>query len=358
MSHQRLAEVLGAIVIVIVALMPMLAAAQTTSVSTPARTAWGQPDLQGVWDFRTITPLERPDEFAAKASLTDEEAARLEREAADRIARLAAPSDVRTEPLPAGGGGRAVGAYNNFWFDSGTNVINDRRTSLIVDPPDGRLPPLRPGAVEQVGSATEDVPGQRPVRYRTGGLGADGPEDRGLAVRCLLGFNSGPPMLPSYYNNHMQLFQTPSFVVILNEMVHDARIVPLDGRRHLSDRVRQWMGDARGHWEGDTLVVETTNFTDKTPTFSASITSSVGSGETFTLTERFRRVDADTLVYEFTVDDPASFTRPFTAVIPMRRSDAPVFEYACHEGNYGLYNILAGARIEEALAGAAAQGSR
>ncbi len=338
------------IVIVVVTLTPVFAAGQSTTTSTPPRTAWDQPDLQGVWDFRTITPLERPEGLAGRESLTDEEAAGLEQEAADRIARLAAPSEVRTEPLPAGGGGQAVGAYNDFWFDSGTTVTKDNRTSLIVDPPDGRLPPLRPGTAEQVGSATNDLPGQRPVRYRTGGIGADGPEDRGLAVRCLLGFNSGPPMMPSYYNNNMQLFQTPDTVVIYNEMVNDARIVPLDERPHLPEGIRQWMGDARGHWDGDTLVVETTNFTDKTPSFYSTITSSVGSGETLSLTERFQRVDANTLLYEFTVDAPESFTRPFTAVIPMRKSDVPVFEYACHEGNYGLYNILAGARAEEAAA--------
>ena len=345
MSHRYLAAALAAISVA--ALTPMFAAAQSTDRAPPPRTSWGQPDLQGVWDFRTITPLERPAEFSGQKSLTDEEASGLEREAADRIARLAAPSEVRTEPLPAGGGGQAVGAYNNFWFDAGTTVIEDRRTSLIEDPPDGRLPALRPTALEQVGSATEDLPGHRPVRYRTGGIGSDGPEDRGLAVRCLLGFNSGPPMMPSYYNNHMQLFQTPNQVVILNEMVHDARIVPLDGRPHLPRDVRQWMGDARGHWDGDTLVVETTNFTDKTPSFNPTITESVGSGETLTLTERFRRVDADTLHYEFTIDDPASFTRAFTVVVPMRRSTVPVFEYACHEGNYGLLNILRGARVEE-----------
>ena len=355
MSHRCLAAVL--IVLVVVTLTSIFAAGQTPT-STPPRTAWAQPDLQGVWDFRTITPLERPEDLAGRESLTDEEAAGLEQEAADRIVRLAAPSEVRTEPLPAGGGGQAVGAYNNFWFDSGTKVTRDKRTALIVDPPDGRLPPLRPGTAEQVGSATDDLPGHRPVRYRTGGIGTDGPEDRGLAVRCLLGFNSGPPMMPSYYNNNMQLFQTPDTVVILNEMVHDARIIPLDGRPHLPKDVRQWMGDARGHWDGDTLVVETTNFTNKTPSFYSTITSSVGSGETLSLTERFRRVDANTLLYEFTVDAPMSFTRPFTAVIPMRKSDVPVFEYACHEGNYGLYNILAGARAEEAAAEDSSQGSR
>ena len=352
MSHRSCAVLFS--VIVVMALSAIPAAAQTAP-----RTSWGQPDLQGIWDFRTITPLQRPEELADQEFLTAEEVANLEQEAADRVARLAVPSEVRTEPLPAGGGGRAVGTYNNFWFDSGTNVIGDKRTSLIVDPPDGRLPPLKPGAAEQIGSGSEDRPGHRPVRYRAGGIGADGPEDRGLGERCLLGFNSGPPMIPSAYNNNMQLFQTPGYVVILNEMVHNARIVPLDGRSHLPQEVRQWMGDARGHWDGDTLVVETTNLTDKTPSFNPTILSSMGTGETLTLTERFRRVDADTLLYEYTVDDPATFTRPFTAAIPMRRSEETIFEYACHEGNYAMEGILAGARADEqAAAQAATQGSR
>ena len=351
MSYRCLAAVFT--VIAGVALAPVFAAAQSTNTSTPPRTAWGQPDLQGVWDFRSITPLQRPEELADQKFLTAEEAANLEQEAVDRDARLWEEGARRTE---AGGN---VGAYNNFWMDRGLKAVGTRHTSLIVDPPDGRLPPLRPGTVEQVGSTSEDVPGHRPVRFRVGGIGADGPEDRGLGVRCLLGFNSGPPMIPSAYNNNMQLFQTPDHVVILNEMVHDARIVPLDRRPHLPEDVRHWMGDARGHWDGDTLVVETTNFTDKTPSFNPTLTSSVGTGETLTLTERFRRVDADTLLYEYTVDDPTTFTRPFTAAFPMRKSEAPIFEYACHEGNYAMEGILAGARAEEKAAREAAnQGSR
>ena len=341
--HSSLGTALAALALA--ALTPGAGLAQTEAET--ARLPWGAPDLQGVWDFRTITPLQRPEDQADKAFLSDEEAASLEQAAADRVAQLAAPSEVRTEPLPPGGGGAAVGAYNNFWFDTGTNVIQDRRTSLIVDPPNGRMPPLVAGAPEQIGSGTEDLPSERPVRYRAGGIGADGPEDRGLGERCILGFNSGPPMIPSAYNNNMQLFQTESHVVILNEMVHDARIVPLDGRPHLPGGVRQWMGDARGYWEGDSLVVETTNFTGMTPSFNPTITSSVGTGTSLTLVERFSRLDNDTLLYEYTVDDPATFTSPFSAAIPMRLSDRLIYEYACHEGNYGLHNILAGARAAE-----------
>ncbi|MCY4662321.1 MAG: hypothetical protein OXF93_21325 [Acidobacteria bacterium] len=344
--NRRLLPSFGA-ALAVLALVALAPAAEAQTEADPPRLPWGAPDLQGVWDFRTITPLQRPEDQADAAFLTDEEAAGLEQAAENRFAELNAPSEVRTEPLPAGGGGRAVGAYNDFWFDRGTNVIEDRRTSLIVAPPNGRLPPLVQGAVEQIGSGTEDLPGERPVRYRAGGIGADGPEDRGLGERCLLGFNSGPPMIPSAYNNNVQLFQTESHVVILNEMVHNSRVVPLDGRPHLPRGVRQWMGDARGYWDGDTLVVETTNFTSLTPSFNPTITGSVGTGTTLTLTERFTRVDADTLLYEYTVDDPATFTSPFSAAIPMRLSDGLIYEYACHEGNYGMQNILAGARAAE-----------
>ena len=200
-----------------------------------------------------------------------------------------------------------MGGYNDFWLDYGTNIIGDRRTSLIVDPPDGRLPALTPEGerLRQVGSLQEDLPIEYPVRVRSAGTGADQPEDRGLAERCLLGFNTGPPMMPSGYNNNMQLFQTPDHVVILNEMVNDARIIPLDGRPHVPETVRQWRGDSRGHWEGDTLVVVTKNRTEKTGSFDPSATQAIGTGLTVTLTERFTRVDEETLLYEYTVDDPA-----------------------------------------------------
>jgi hypothetical protein len=298
------------------------------------RTPWGKPDLQGVWDFRTITPLERPGNLADKTVLSEQEAVALESQAAAE----------RVDRAPQQGN---PGTYNQFWFDYGNNVVPTRQTSLVVDPPDGRLPALTSAAQQ----AVEAHRGRRPVRFRVGGIGTDGPEDRGLAERCLIGFNTGPPMLPSGYNNNMQLFQTPDHVVILNEMVHDVRVVPLDGRPHLPRAIRQWMGDARGRWEGETLVVETTNFTDKTGSFNPTVTSAVGSGETLRLVERFTRRDADTLVYEFTVHDSATFSRAFTASIPMRRSDERLYEYACHEGNYGLHNILRGARAEEVAAG-------
>ena len=324
------------------------AAALAAALSVPAgaqpandapRLPDGTPDLQGVWDFRTLTPLQRPDDRAGQAELTAEEAAELEAAAVQRAVEADRPSEVRTEPLPAGGD---VGAYNNFWFDRGAGIVDDRRTSLIVDPPDGRVPAALPDTDRQ-GPGGEAA---RPVRFRVGGIGADGPEDRGLAERCLLGFNTGPPIVPGGYNQNIQIFQTADHVVILNEMVHDSRIVPLDGRAPLPGGLRQWLGSSRGRWEGDTLVVETTNFRPDTASFSPSVVASIGSGATLNLIERFSRIDENTLLYEFTVDDPVTFTRPFTAALPMKRGSA-MFEYACHEGNYGMQNLLSGARAEE-----------
>ena len=302
----------------------------------------GRPDLQGVWDFQSLTPLQRPED-QDKAVLTAEEIAAVEAAAAENNAAANAPSEVRDEPLPVGGN---VGGYNRYWVDQDASVVEDGRTSLIVDPPTGRLPALQPGVDLIELSLGEDRPGTRPVRARAAGIGADSYEDRGLAERCLLGFNSGPPIVPAGYNQNIQIFQTPDHLVVLNEMVHDARIVPLDGRGHLPEGVRQWMGDSRGYWDGDTLVVETTNFSDKTASFNPSVATAVGTGTTLRLTERFSRVADDTLLYEYTVDDPNSFTAPFTVALPMKRGDG-MYEYACHEGNYGLLNILAGARAAE-----------
>ena len=318
------------------------ALAQTGRSAVP-RTADGRPDLQGVWDFRTLTPLQRPADQGENAVLSAEEVAEIEARAAQSAIDADRPSEVRTEPLPVGA---PVGGYNNFWFDRGAGVVDDNRTSLIVSPQTGRVPQLQPGLEMVELSLGEDIPGTRPVRVRAAGVGADSWQDRGLAERCLLGFNSGPPVVPAGYNQNLQIFQTPDHVVILHEMVHDSRIVPLDGRPHLPDDVRQWMGDSRGYWDGDTLVVESRNYTNKTSSFSPSVTTAAGDGTTLNLTERFTRVADDTLLYEFTVEDFATFTAPITAQIPMKRGE-PMFEYACHEGNYGLPNILAGARQAE-----------
>lgn len=302
-----------------------LASVPSKGQSDVERTPWGAPDLQGVWDFRTITPLQRPEDLGEQAFLSEEEAANLEQEAVDRDARLLVAEARRTE---AGG---SVGAYNNFWMDRGTNVVGNRRTSLIVDPPNGRYP-SRTAQAQRLANARREYRSEHP---------ADTYLDRSAFDRCILGFNQGPPMTPGGYNQNMQLFQTRDYVVILNEMVHDSRIIPLNGGPRPD--IESWTGESRGRWEGDTLVVETTHFSDKH--------SYRGSTKNRKLVERFTRVDVDTLVYEFTVSDPATWTAPWTAEVPMRRNDLAMFEYACHEGNYSLEGILGGTRADERSAG-------
>ena len=298
--------------------------------STVSRTPWGAPDLQGIWDYGTLTPLQRPSAFAGQEFLTDEEAAAFEQTSAQGW------ESVRS---------RNRGISNDFWFDRATAVSEDKRTSLIMDPPDGRIPPLTPLTpdAEERSARHED----RPLKQRMSlAAGADGPEDRGLFERCILGPNSGPPMVPFMYTNLVQFFQAPGYVVILNEMIHDARIVPLDGRPHLHPSIAQWMGDSRGHWEDQTLVVETTNFEDKV-SFSGNAMRRGASGETMHLVERFTRVDADTLRYEFTITDRTWWSRAWSAQVLMKRIGGPILEFACHEGNHGMMNMLTGARAEE-----------
>ena len=319
-------------------LFPLSAAGQSASErwSLP-RTASGVPDLNGVWDFRTITPMERPDEFADKAVLTEEEAASLE----EKTARAMEQVDEDGPPLGQ------TGTYNRFWVDYGTSVVDSRRSSLIKDPPDGRIPPLT-GAAAQKRAAErakrEGVDGHAP----TPGGWVEDLGSNGLQLRCILGFNAGPPMVPGSYNNNVQLLQTNDHVVLLNEMNHDVRVIPLDGRSHIEDGIRQWMGNSRGHWDGDTLVVETRNFLRET-IFRSGLTDAH-----LSLVERFTLSGPDTLAYAATVADPTVWTGPWTYEIPMLRSDLPLFEYACHEGNYSLPNILAGARAQEQAMEAAA----
>ena len=297
------------------------AAAGPAAAQEAPRTAWGAPDLQGVWDFRTITPLQRPEQYGDREFLTREEAAVLEQGAVDRDLRLLLAEARRTE---AGG---SVGAYNNFWMDRGTRTIETRRTSLIVDPPNGRMPEM-----SEAGQARAAARRERRAEHP-----ADSWLDRSTFDRCILGFNTGPPMTPGGYNQNMQVFQTEDTVVILNEMVHDSRIIPIDGTPRTG--IRSWTGESRGRWDGDTLVIETDRFTDKTRWR--------GSTENMTLVERLTRQDDDTLVYTFTVTDPDTWTQPWTAEIPMRRGEQPLYEYACHEGNYSMEGILAGARADE-----------
>jgi hypothetical protein len=281
------------------------------------------PNLEGTWTFSTLTPLERPAEFADKPALTPEEAAAYERRLMEQNNR-----DRRNASSAEADLG---GAYNEFWWERGTHLATVRGrklTSLIVDPADGRIPALTPEGQQRAAARAADRRDHP----------ADGPEHRSLGERCLM-FNAGPPMLSGPYNNYVHILQFADHVVILNEMIHDARIVPLDGRPHAPASIRRWQGDSRGRWEGNTLVVETTNFTDKT--------NFRGADERLHLIERFTRVDDTTLLYEFTVDNPAAFTRPWSAVLPMTKTSDRVLEYACHEGNYALEGILRGARVQE-----------
>jgi len=287
---------------------------------TPPLTPDGQPDLQGVWGFATITPLERPNELAGKEFFTEKEALDYEKRFLQQNNR-----DRRDGPADADVGR----AYNDFWWDSGNKVVPTRRTSLIVDPPDGKLPALTPAAQKRAADRAE---ARRLHPY-------DGPEDRPLQERCLGWATAGPPILPSAYNNNIRIVQGAGYVAILNEMIHDVRIIPLNGSPHVPKNVRLWMGDSRGQWEGNTLVVDTTNFSDKT--------NFRGADENMHLTERLTRTAGDRLIYQFTVDNETAFTRSWTAEIPMTKSDSPMFEYACHEGNYSLMNVLAGARAQE-----------
>jgi hypothetical protein len=328
---------LTALVLVVVGVVSWLAAAfapiraaepqsalnSAPAKTAPAKTADGHPDLQGVWGFATVTPLQRPKEFAEKAVLTPEEAAKIEEQAVR--------DQFVDRPPPPGN----PGAYNRFWIDAGTQAVATRRTSLIIDPPDGRLPPLTPHGKEREAalSAKQEV--------------AAGPEDLTSWDRCISGFNAGPPMIGGGYNAYVHIFQTRDHVVLLNEMVHDARIIPLVGKAPLPSHLRQWRGDSRGRWEGDTLVVETRNFRNEgTGTLSLRGLGR-SSDENLHLIERFRRIDAETLEYQYTVNDPTIWSKPWTVSLTMRMSDQPMYEYACHEGNYGLSGILSAARAVE-----------
>jgi hypothetical protein len=304
------------------------------------RTPDGRPDLQGTYDVATITPVERPKELP-DLILTKEQATRLERGEKARTDQRALPSPVDRDAPPIGGN---VGGYNSFWIDRGTQVITvdgEPRSSLIVDPPNGLIPPLTADA-ERRAAARRGLASPEASEAGTASARAfENPEDRPLGERCLLGFGStsGPPTLPNYfYNNLKQIVQTPTMVMILNEMVHDVRIIRIGGE-HLPPHVRRWMGDSVGHWEGDTLVVDTTNFTDKT--------RFRGSSDQLHVLERFSRVDDRTLLYKFTVDDPNTWTRPWTGEYPWPATDEQIFEYACHEANYALENIMRGAREAE-----------
>ncbi len=330
----------------LVVLAPAAATGQGTSGWTAPTTPWGDPDLQGTYTNKTITPVQRPEELAGQAFLTDEEIAELERETVERNERLLLRPAVRTTVSDVDRGvDGAPGAYNNFWLDGGTRPTG--RTSLIVDPPDGRIPPVTPD-FERVASTR--------VEARLARGPADSWEDFQLNDRCLV-WSAGPPMMPGPYNNTYMILQTPEYVVIQVEMIHDTRIIPLDGRPHVTPAIRQYLGDMRGHWEGDTLVVETTNIarTEADPGTQGSdvilLRAANGrSDDTIRVIERFTRVDAGTIRYEFTIEDPTRWTRTFSGEFPFVRIDERLYEYACHEGNYSMPTMLGGERIQEEAA--------
>jgi hypothetical protein len=301
----------------------LLIAQGHAQTSSPARLAWGDPDLEGSWTNATLTTLQRAPELGSKAYFTPEEAAAFERQ------RTQATNADR--PLRPG----EVGAYNDAFFERGRGV-KTRRTSLVVDPPDGRIPAFTPEAQKRFDARQRDE-ALHP---------ADRPADRWLTERCIL-FGATVPMLPEPYNNNYRILQSPGYVTILVEMNHDARVIPLDGRPHLSSRVQQWIGDSRGRFEGNTLVVETRNlkFNEKSR-FGVGYLNGL-SDENLRVVERFTRTDANTLTYQATIEDPTVFVKPWTVEISMDRTEGPLYEVACHEGNYGMFNILSGQRAEE-----------
>jgi hypothetical protein len=317
----------GALALTFTAFLPAQTPAKQAKSKgwTVPRTPDGKPDLQGVWTNATITPLERPRDLANKPTMTDAEAAAYEKANAEELQKQDGQSDG---PLIAAAGSSGTGGYNVLFVDRGTElarVDGVKRTSLIVDPPDGKVPPLTPEARQRISGMMR------------GFNNFDSVKTRPLSERCLIGFGStsGPPMLPVLYNNNYQIVQTPDHVMILVEMVHDARIIRMNST-HAPPTVRQWLGDSIGHWEGDTLVVDTTNFTDQT--------RFRGSSENLHVIERFTRVDPSTILYRVSIDDPTTFAKIWTAEYPFVATKGPVYEYACHEGNYAMTDILGGAR--------------
>jgi hypothetical protein len=298
--------------------------ATASSTKTSHRTADGQPDLQGVWSSATVVPLERPKDLGAKEFFTKEEADAYEKKMKS-VHEVAAPGTY----------GDVHYSMAQFGLEKGqATVASTIRTSLIVGPT-GRIPAMLPDAAQRNAARAAANKGHE----------FDGPENRSLGEQCIMWPNEGPPMLPAGYNSNLQIVQGSGYVAILQEMIHDVRIVPTDGSPHLPANVRQWFGDSRGHWEGDTLVVDTTNFTNRT--------AFRGSGENLHVVERFSRTADDQILYQFTVEDPSTWASSWSAEYPMTKIDGPIFEYACHEGNYGMRNNLSGARADEQKAQAA-----
>ena len=329
------------LIVPLLAVFSGTAAAQSAGTYEIPRTEHGQPDLQGVWNFSSSTPMQRSERYGTQEFLTAEQV----QEQIERQARMAARADAQEaelvlnpEPPPAG---QTPRGYNTFWIEMG-NRGDNVRTSHIVYPENGRVPEVVEGNPVIAGGLGPDVSGERPVRFIVGGIAKNEHEDRGLSERCLVGFNAGPPFLPSLYNNNMQIIQSKDSFVIITEMIHDARIVPLVEKPELSDDIRLWSGDSRGYWEGDTLVVETNNFNGMQTSFQSR-----GTNFDMVLKEKFTRVAYDQVDYEFTIDDPSTYTDKITAIVPMSKVAGQIYEYACHEGNYGMINTMRGARYEE-----------
>ena len=319
------------VIAVVATLAPPPAVAQSTDRAIPMRTPDGQPDISGTFTFRTLTPYQRPRQFEGHENLTAEEAAAFEASERRRLNRdtydpEAGQPSAGYQPRSEGG----VLSYNEFWYERGIELTSDKRTSLIIDPPDGRLPPRVPQPVDAERAQLSE---QEAIARRY-----DSYESRSLFDRCIMGFNAGPPMSSGSYNNNVMIFQTKAHVVILNEMVHNARIIPIVDVA--TPPLKQFSGVSRGHWEGETFVVETTNFRGG---------ESRGTSPHKHLGEKFTRINGDRVAYKYTVTDPTVYTTPFTVMMPFRRTDGPLFEYACHEGNIGLHGILAGARELERL---------
>jgi len=314
-------------------LLPVQLALAADGYEVP-RTEWGLPDLQGVWNFSSNVPMQRPEEFGERQFLSDEEVAA----AQGHRFRLGATD----APIKSASGVEAF--YNDSIWMENVRAGGRLRTSLIVFPPNGRVPELKNGVEHQPGGEIEAT-GERPVRFVIGGIGRDGPEDRGLSERCLVGFNAGPPLAPSVYNNNLQIIQNRDHVVIMTEMIHDARIVKLEEQPPLDENLRLWSGDSRGHWDGDSLIVVTQNFNGMTQSFDG-----FGTSKNKILTERFTRVGPQTIDYEFTIDDSSTFTDKLSAILPITKVESLLYEYACHEGNYGMANMLRGARRKDANA--------
>ena len=320
--------------------------AQTAAKPAPAvaKKAWtvprtpdGQPDLQGIWNSATGTPIERPDELKGKEFFTEQEARDWEKTMQARNKKDGKADDPGVP-----------GTYNDAFWEMGTKVAKTLRTSIVTDPPNGKIPALTPTAAAARQQKIDRI------------FHPDGPEDLGLGDQCLMFSTGAPPMLPYAYNSNYRIVQTKDYVAIYVEMVHDTRIIPvvkkLDGRKHLPPSVRLWYGDSIGHWEGDTLVVDTTNFIEKSQFYLQlpyQVTTGPLADENMHVVERFRRLDADTILYQFDVDDPTVYVRPWKGEYTMSASAGPIFEYACHEGNYGLPDVLKGVRAQEKAASSA-----